>query len=102
MSARDIAYTLLRKEAAGIIRGSLGAAKGFLQSGSSIAKAMEEAGVRSPTALFAAKASPYAIGAYGGKKAWESEPVQRARYKYQVWKQRRAMEKAMKRQQGGY
>lgn len=100
MHSRDVAYRLLRKEAAGVVRGALGAAKGFLSSGSHIAGAMEHAGVKSPLALGAAKAAPYAATAYGAKEGWESGPVQRARYKYQLWKQRRAIEKARQRQRG--
>ena len=37
----------------------------------------------------AARVAPYAGAAYGGKKAWESDPVQRIRYKYQMWKANR-------------
>jgi hypothetical protein len=44
----------------------------------------------------AARVAPHLAVAYGAKKGWESEPVQRARMKYHIWKQRRAMKKAQR------
>lgn len=94
----QIAYALLKK--AGLTgdaaRAMYAAGKGFLGSGSHISRTMAEQGVRSPVAHFAAKAAPYAVTALGLKKGWESDPVQRARYRYAVWKQRRAMEQAQR------
>jgi hypothetical protein len=77
-------------------RGVISASKGFLGSGKHISKVMAEHGVQSPVAHAAAKLMPYGAAAYGGNKAWESEPVQKLRYRYELYKQRKAME------QGGY
>jgi hypothetical protein len=95
-----IAMQLLKRAAlAGdAARGLLAAGKGFLGSGKHISKVMAEKGVKSPLAHAAAKASPYAVALAGGKAAYESEPMQRMRYRYALYKQR----KAMKRAQGGY
>lgn len=44
----------------------------------------------------AARVAPHLAVAYGVKKGYESEPVQRARMKYHMWKQRRAMKRAQR------
>lgn len=77
-------------------RATFAAGKGFLGSGKHISKVMAEGGVQSPLAHFAAKAAPYAAAAYGGKKVYESDPVQRMRYRYAMYKQRKAMEQAQR------
>lgn len=102
MSAHQTAYRLLKKEGSAskaIYRGVKGAAKGFLESGELVAQRMAEQGVKSPVALAAAKAAPYATAIYGGKKAYESDPVQNLKFKIQNWQAERAMRNA---QQGGY
>lgn len=38
--------------------------------------------------------SPEIAAVYGGKKAWESNPAKKARYRYAVWKQKRKLRKA--------
>lgn len=48
------------------------------------------------TLAMGARIAPHLTVAYGAKKAYESEPVQRAKLKYQMWKQRRAMKKAQR------
>lgn len=101
MRDRQIALEYLRKMAAkGEMtrrtgRGLLAAVKGFLGSGKHISKVMAEHGVKSPVAHAAAKAAPYAVAAYGGKKAYESPTGQKIRYRVALWKQRRAMKRAM-------
>lgn len=77
-------------------RATVAAGKGFLGSGKHISKVMAEHGVQSPVAHFAAKASPYAVALYGGKQVYESDPVQRMRYRYAMYKQRKAMEQAQR------
>jgi hypothetical protein len=77
-------------------RGAVAAGKGFLSSGHHISKVMAEHGVESPLAHAAAKTAPYLAAAAGGKAVYESEPVQRLRYKYHMYKQRKAMEKAQR------
>jgi hypothetical protein len=78
--ALDIAYAILHKTAgAGRLIG--GAFHGLNRAGNAISRQLEEAGVRSETAHLLAKAAPYAVTAYGAKKAWESEPVQKIREK---------------------
>ena len=96
----QLAYRLLQKEGSAskaILKGVGGAAKGFLQSGSLMAKHMAEAGVKSPVALGLAKVAPYAAAGWAGKKAYDSPTGQRVRYKIQEIRARRAM-----RNQGGY
>ena len=44
----------------------------------------------------AARFAPHAAGAYGAKKAYESEPVQRVRMKYREHKIRKAMRQAQR------
>lgn len=44
----------------------------------------------------AARFAPHAAGAYGAKKAWESDTVQGIRRKYQEHKLRKAMEQAQR------
>jgi hypothetical protein len=100
MDAKQLAYKLLCKEGSAartFIKGTIGAGRGFLQSGKLISKHMEAAGVKSPTAHALAEIAPYAAALYGGKKAYESPTGQKLRYKIQEWKARRAMERA-----GGY
>jgi len=77
-------------------RGLIAAGKGFLGSGKHISKVMAEHGVASPLAHASAKVAPYAAAAYGGKKAYESNPVQKLRYQWAVRKQRKAMERAQR------
>jgi len=99
MRKTQIALRLLRKQASipgDAANALLAAGKGFLGSGKHISKVMAEKGVKSPVAHLAAKAAPYAAAAYGAKKGWESEPVQRLRYKYHMHKQRKAMERAQR------
>lgn len=79
-------------------RAMIAAGKGFLGSGKHISKVMAEHGVKSPLAHAAAKVAPLAAAVYGGKKAYESEPVQKLRYRWALHKQRKAMREA----QGGY
>jgi len=71
-------------------------AKGFLGSGKHISKTMAEHGVQSPLAHAAAKAMPYGVAAYGGKKAYESETGQKLRYRWALHKQRQAMKQAQR------
>jgi hypothetical protein len=102
MRNRQIALEYLRKLAAkgslagDVGRGLVAAAKGFLGSGKHISKVMAGHGVKSPVAHAAAKAAPYAVAAYGGKKAYESPTGQKLRYRLALWKQRREMKKAMR------
>lgn len=93
-----IAVALLKRAglAGDAARGLLAASKGVLGSGKHVSKVMAEHGVRSPTAHAAAKLMPYAGAAYGAKKAYESEPVQRLRYRYALHKQRKAMKQAQR------
>jgi hypothetical protein len=97
---RKIAIATMLLKRAGLAgdtaRGLVAAGKGFLGSGKHISKVMAEHGVQSPLAHAAAKAAPLAIAAYGGKKVYESEPVQRLRYRYALRKQRKAMEQAQR------
>lgn len=51
-----------------------------------------------PLLGFAAKSAPVVAGAEGVRRAYESEPGQKLRYKIRLWKARRAA----KRQQGYY
>lgn len=99
MRATQIASLLLRKHA-GLIedaaRTAYAAGKGFMGTGRHISNVMAERGVKSPVAHLAAKSLPYAAIAYGGKRAYESDPARRLRYKYQMYKQRKAMEKAQR------
>jgi|GEM_PF-3951405 len=97
MRKTQIASLLLRKHAGMIedaARVAYAAGKGFMGTGKDISRTMAEHGVRSPAAHLAARALPYAVVAYGGKKAYESDPAQRLRYKYHMYKQRKAMERA--------
>ena len=103
MNARQLAYELLKKEgsaAKALYSGAKGAFKGFLQSGELAARHMAEQGVKSPVALATAKLSPYAVLAYGGKKGYESETGQRARYNIDRYLQERRMKKALRAQRG--
>jgi len=107
MNKYRLAYSVLIKEAQGLptelAKGIMGLGKGatkaFFRSGKGLSRAMTEAGVTSPLAHAAAKSMPYAVAAYGGKKAYESEPAQRLRYRIAEYKQRKALEDA---QRGGY
>jgi hypothetical protein len=103
MRSRLIAFELLKLASVGkdISKGLYAAGKGFLTSGKHISEAMAKGGVKSPVAHLTAKAAPAAVAAYGVKKGYESEPVQRLRYKIHEYKQRKAMEKAMRSQYGG-
>lgn len=100
MRPAQIAYEMLRKEAEGVTKGLLAAAKGFLLSGKEVSRHMAAAGVKSPVAHAAAKLAPAAAAVYAGKKAYESEPAQRLRYRVALWKHNRALKKAQ--EQGGY
>jgi hypothetical protein len=60
------------------------------------AKSLEAKGFH-PAISTAVRYSPHAAAAVGAKKTWESEPVQKMRYKFRLWQARRAA-----RQQGGY
>jgi hypothetical protein len=97
---RVVAFLMLKHAglAGDTARGLIAAGKGFLGSGKHISKVMAEQGVRSPLAHAAAKVAPVAAAAGGAKAAWDSGPSQRLRYRYQMYKQR----KAMKRAQRGY
>lgn len=99
MNARQVAYLYLRKHA-GIVgdtaKGLVAAGKGFLGSGKHISRVMTEHGVESPLAHFAVRAMPYGVTALGAKAGWESEPVQRLRYRIAMYKQRKAMERAQR------
>lgn len=100
-SKRTRIAMLLLKHAgvAGDLAGTaVAAGKGFLSSGKHISKVMAEHGVKSPLAHGAAKATPYIAAAYGAKKTYESNPAQRLRYSLAVRKQRKAMERAQRRQ----
>ena len=59
-------------------------------------KKLTEKGIQSPLAHGLAKATPWAIAAYGGKKAYESQPAQKLRYKWALHKQRKAMARAQR------
>lgn len=67
--------------------------KAIDRGGSAAQKALEESG--HPLLGLAARVAPYAAGAYGAKKVYESEPVQRVRGKINEIRYRR-----MLRQQG--
>jgi len=94
----QIAHLLLKH--AGLIgdtaRAAVAAGKGFLSSGKHISDVMARQGVASPVAHAAAKLTPYAIAAVGAKKAYESDPVQKLRYRYAVHKYRKKMERAQR------
>lgn len=47
----------------------------------------------------AARYAPHAAVAVGANQAWNSDPVLRMRYRYQMWQQNRAQRQAM---MGGY
>lgn len=100
---RKLQIALMMLKQAGLAgdaaHGLVAATKGFLGSGKHISNVMAQHGVSSPVAHAAAKLMPYGVAAYAGKKAWESEPVQKLRYRYALYQQRKAMENA---QQGNY
>ena len=87
-----IALELLRKEAAsGAVAKTLGAGvKGFFGLGKKMSEAAAKAGIKSPTAHFLMKYSPHLATLYGAKKVYESPTGQKARYKVQLWRARRA------------
>lgn len=80
--ALDIAYAMLHKEA-GAAKVVGGALRILGRTGNALSKQLAEAGVRSESAHILAKAAPYAAAAYGAKKVWDSEPVQKIRAKIQ-------------------
>ena len=84
MRASQIATMLLKQAglAGDAARGVLAAGKGFLSSGKHISKVMAEHGVQSPLAHAAVRIAPYAVAAKGVQMGWESEPVQKLRYRY--------------------
>lgn len=98
MDKRAIALLLLKQ--ANVVGGVLAAGKGFLGSGKHISKTMAKSGVTSPLAHAAAKATPYAVAVYGGKRAYESDTAQKLKYRVALYKHRKAM-KQQQQQQGG-
>ena len=67
------------------------AAKAFDRAGAEAARFLVEKG--HPLLAAGARVAPYAGALYGGKRVYESEPVQRARAKIQEWKYRRALKR---------
>lgn len=75
---------------AGLVRSVWNAARGGSEAA---AKALESQGHNiSGTAV---RYSPHLAVGYGAKKAYESEPAQKLRYRYQLWKYNRAQRRAM-------
>lgn len=89
---------LLEKMAKG--RGVLGGVVNVLRAGDKAGKSASDFLLSKghKNLAVAARFAPHAAGAYGAKKAYESEPVQEVRRKYREHKIR----KAMRRAQQGY
>jgi len=83
----------------GLVPAVLGSAKdlwGAVAGGANVASRVIKRSPHLPDALgTAVKYSPHAAAAYGGKKVYDSQPVQDAKWKFQVWNARRKQQKAM-------
>lgn len=66
---------------------------GAKAAGDAIVKSSPGSGL-AETVGGAVKLAPEMAVLYGGKKAYDSETGQKARYKYQLWKRKRALRKA--------
>lgn len=93
------ALTLLRhsdelEKQGGLIGGIAESARALDRAGQAASKHLAGKGMKGTAAI--ARIAPHLGVAYAGKKAYESEPVQRLRAKYQRYKYNRAMKKAQR------
>lgn len=86
----------LEKEG-GVISGTVDLVRAVDRAGQAASSHLSGKGMRGAALL--ARVAPHAAVAYGGKKVYDSEPVQRLRAKIQEYKYNRALKRA---QQQGY
>ena len=79
---------------AGVLRGAANVLRAGDEAGRAASKYLQSKG--HGNLAVAARVAPHVAAAYGAKKAYDSEPSQKLRRKYQEYKYRKAMERAQR------
>lgn len=79
---------------AGVLKGMANVMRAGDEAGRAASKYLQSKG--HGNLALAARVAPHAAAVYGAKKAYDSEPAQKVRRKYQEYKYRKAMERAQR------